>query len=73
MLLFCFVLFCFFFADSGGQTPGNVEGQSRAGNVKGRKQNFQMSDLVNILVSVTGTCKVLCLLLHSATHRSFLL
>ena len=71
MLLFCFVLF-FFFADSGGQTPGNVEGQNTAGNVNGSKQNFQMSDLVNILVSVTGTCKVLCLLLHSTTHKSLL-
>ena len=62
----------FFFAESGGQTPGNFEGQNRAGNVKGSKQNFQMSDLVNIVVSVTGTCKLLCLLLHSATHKSLL-
>ena len=37
-----------------------------AGNLKGSKHNFPLSDVVNILVSVTGTCKVLCLLLYSA-------
>ena len=41
-----------------------------AGNLKGSKHNFQLSDVVNILVSVTGTCKVLCLLLYSASHKS---
>ena len=51
----------FLFAESGGQV---------AGNLKGSKQNFQLSDVVNILVSVTGTCKVLCLLLYSAWHKS---
>ena len=47
----------FLFAESGGQV---------AGNLKGSKQNFQLSDVVNILVSVTGTRKVPCLLLYSA-------
>ena len=51
----------FLFAESGGQV---------AGNLKGSKQNFQLSDVGNILVSVTGTCKVLCLLLYSAWHKS---
>ena len=46
----------FLFAESGGQVAG--------------KQNFQLSDVVNILVSVTGTRKVPCLLLYSAWHKS---
>ena len=50
----------FLFAESGDQ----------AGNLKGSKQNFQLSDVVNILVSVTGTCKVLCPLLNSVSHQS---
>ena len=69
MLLFVFLLF---FVESGGQTPRNLEGPNRAGNVKGSNQNFQLSDLVNILVSVTGTSRVLCILLHSSTHKSLL-
>ena len=51
----------FLFAESGGQV---------AGNLKGSKQNFQLSDVVNILVSVTGTRKVPCLLLYSTWHKS---
>ena len=47
----------FLFAECGGQW---------AGNLKGSKQNFQVYDVLNILVSVIGTCKVLCLLLYSA-------
>ena len=46
----------FLFAESGGQVAG--------------KQNFQLSDVVNILISVTGTRKVPCLLLYSASHKS---
>ena len=64
-------LFVCFFAESGGQTPRNMDGQNRAGNVKGSKQNFQMSDLVNILVSVNATCKG-ALSIHSAAHKSLL-
>ena len=60
----------FLFAESGGQTPRNFEGQNVAGNVKGSKHNFQLSDVVNILVSVTDNCKVICLLLYSASHKS---
>ena len=48
------------FAESGGQV---------AGNLKGGKQNFELSYVVNILTFVTGTCKVLCLLLYSASHK----
>ena len=51
----------FSFAETAGQV---------AGNLKGSKQNFQLSDVLNILVSVTGTYKVLCPLLHSASHKS---
>ena len=51
----------FFFAECGGQL---------AGNLKGSKQNFHLSDVLNILVSVTGTYKVLCVLLYSASHKS---
>ena len=71
MLLFVCLFVCFFFAESGGQTPRNMDGQNRAGNVKGSKQNFQMSDLVNILVSVNATCKG-ALSIHSAAHKSLL-
>ena len=60
----------FLFAESGGQTLGNVEGQNKSGNLKGSEHNFQLSVVVNILVSVTSTCKVLCLLLQSASHKS---
>ena len=45
-------------------------GDQLAGNLKGSKQNFQVSDVLNILVSVTGTYKVLCVLLYSASHKS---
>ena len=41
-----------------------------AGNLKGNKQNFQLFDVVNILGSVTGTRKVICLLLYSTSHNS---
>ena len=51
----------FLFAESGGQV---------AGNLKGNKQNFQLFDVVNILGSVTGTRKVICLLLYSTSHNS---
>ena len=51
----------FLFAESGGQV---------AGNLKGNKQNFQLLDVVNILGSVTGTRKVICLLLYSTSHNS---
>ena len=47
------------------ETAGKV-----ASNLKGSKQNFQLSDVLNILVSVTGTYKVLCPLLYSASHKS---
>ena len=60
----------FLFAESGGQTHGNFERQNIAGNAKDSKYNFQLSDVVNILVSFTGTCKVLCLLLNSVLHKS---
>ena len=72
-LSYAFFFFIFiFFAESSGQRPGDFGGENRAGNVKGNKQNFQLSDLLNILVSVTGTCEVLCLLLHSVSHKSLL-
>ena len=46
----------FLFAECGGQL---------AGNLKGSKQNFQVYDVLNILVSVTGTwCSVYCFILH---------
>ena len=32
---------CLFFSESGGHNPTNFEGENRAGNVKGSKQNFQ--------------------------------
>lgn len=57
MTILRIITILFLFAESGGQV---------AGNLKGSKHNFQLSDVVNILVSVTGTCKVLCLLLYSA-------
>ena len=33
-------------------------------NLKGIKQKFQLSDLLNFLISVTGMCEVLCPLLQ---------
>lgn len=62
------IMLLFLLAESGGQTPGDCERQNIAGNLKGIKQNFQLSHVVNILVSVTGTCKVLHLLIHFASH-----
>ena len=50
------------FAESGGQTPRDFG----AADLEDSKQNFQLSDVVNILVSVTDNCKVICLLLYSA-------
>ena len=55
------IIHSFLFAESGGQM---------AGNLKASKQNFQLSDVVNILGSVTGTRKVICLLLYSTSHNS---
>ena len=49
------------FAETAGQVVGNL---------KGSKKNFQLSDVLNILVSVIGTYKVLCPLLYSASHKS---
>ena len=57
------------FAESGGQTPGNFEGKNIAGNLKGSMHNFPLSIDVNILVSVTDSCKVLFLLLISVSHK----
>lgn len=45
------------FAETAGQVVGNL---------KGSKKNFQLSDVLNIHVSVIGTYKVLCPLLYSA-------
>lgn len=70
MTMLNIIMLLFLLAESGGQTPGDCERQNIAGNLKGIKQNFQLSHVVNILVSVTGTCKVLYLLLHFASHRS---
>ena len=61
MTILGIITLLFLFAESGGQV---------AGNLKGSKQNFHLSDVLNILVSVTGTYKVLCPLLHSASHKS---
>ena len=61
MTILGIITLLFLFAESGGQV---------AGNLKGSKQNFQLSDVLNILVSVTGTYKVLCPLLYSASHKS---
>ena len=61
MTILGIITLLFLFAESGGQV---------AGNLKGSKQNFQLSDVLNILVSVIGTYKVLCPLLHSASHKS---
>ena len=48
------------FAESGGQTPQDfVETDLEDG-----KQNFQLSDAVNILVSIADNCKVICPLLY---------
>ena len=60
MTILRIITFLFLFAESGGQV---------AGNLKGSKQNFELSYVVNILTFVTGTCKVLCLLLYSASHK----
>ena len=54
------------FAESGGQTPRDFG----AADLEDSKQNFQLSDVVNILASVTDNCKVICLLLYSASHKS---
>ena len=61
MTILGIITLLFLFAESGGQV---------AGNLKGSKQNFHLSDVLNILVSVTATYKVLCPLLHSASHKS---
>ena len=61
MTILGIITLLFLFAESGGQV---------AGNLKGSKQNFHLSDVLNILVSVTGTYKVLCPLLYSASHKS---
>ena len=58
------------FAESDGQTPGNLEGENNTADLKSSKQNLQLSDVVNILVSVTGSCKTICLFLYSASHKS---
>ena len=47
MTIMGIITLLFLFAESGGHV---------AGNLKGSRQNFQLSDVVNILVSVTGTC-----------------
>ena len=56
----------FLFAGKGGQTPGNYGGKNitGAGNLKGIKQKFKLSDVINFLISVTGMCVVLCPLLQ---------
>ena len=56
------------FAESDGETPGNFEGENTTADLKSSKQNLQLSDVVNIFVSVTGTCKVICLFLYSASQ-----
>ena len=60
------------FTESDGQTPKIFKRENEAADLKGGKQNFQyLSDVVNILVSVTGTCKMLCLycfILHHTNH-----
>lgn len=61
MTILGIITLLFLFAESGGQV---------AGNLKGSKQNFQLSDVLNILVSVIGTYEVLCPLLYSASHKS---
>lgn len=55
------------FAESGGQTPENYEGQNitGTGNLKGSKQKFQLPDIIKFLISVTGMCEVLCPLLNA--------
>ena len=52
------------FAESGGQTPQDFE----ATDLKGSKQTFQLSGIVNILVCATGTCKVICTALFCITQ-----
>ena len=58
------------FAESDGETPGNFEGENTTAALKSSKQNLQLSDVVNIFVSVTGTCKFICLFLYSASQKS---
>lgn len=58
------------FTESDGQTLKNFKRENKAADLKGGKQNFQVSNVVNIPISVTGNCKMLCLLLYSASHKS---
>ena len=61
MTILGIITLLFLFAETAGQV---------AGNLKGSKKNFQLSDVLNILISVIGTYKVLCPLLYSASHKS---
>ena len=51
-----------FFTESDGQTLKNFKRENKAADLKGSKQNFQLSNVVNI--------PMLCLLLYSASYKS---